>query len=417
MKNKTRNRLFKMIILMIFTVLILTSHSSSDSSAVSFQFSLKRPNIVEESVFFLMLSDNMHDGTFVFTYSKLKIPINRLESISCRNLKYVFAILSTIILLCGDVEVNPGPLNSSVIRSTSPIPSTSTGVFKKNVQNRDERFMRPYFRWQGNDSSIEDSQDFEIRNNNFDAHCKLPLSELHSDTSEVNSTLNASLKSKSTSFNSLRDRKYETCSRCSKRFTKRAIVIHMKHCPEKVLTDKNILDNFVQKHQKHTKKNSTANDCRPVDEVTSEDNGKSEVQESKVCKHCGKIFTNVRGLRIHIAKAHHDIRRKDISNKYSSRNEIDDAAILASKEIYDPQKDSESFNKEITTKIQEWVRKFSSECDDDRFCLQVTEFLQFLANIIHELPGPKHPARRYYEMRKKGKKYCKTEHIKCRQTL
>lgn len=41
--------------------------------------------------------------------------------------------------------------------------------------------------------------------------------------------------------------------------------------------------------------------------------------------------------------------------------------------------------------------------NEREFSLQVSEFSKFLADIIHELPGPKHPARRFYELRKKKK--------------
>lgn len=39
-------------------------------------------------------------------------------------------------------------------------------------------------------------------------------------------------------------------------------------------------------------------------------------------------------------------------------------------------------------------------CQD--FSCKVSEFAQFLAEIIHDLPGPKYPARRFYELHPVG---------------
>lgn len=37
------------------------------------------------------------------------------------------------------------------------------------------------------------------------------------------------------------------------------------------------------------------------------------------------------------------------------------------------------------------------------FTFEVANFLKFLAEMIHDLPGPKHPARKYLEIRKNKK--------------
>lgn len=66
----------------------------------------------------------------------------------------------TLIVLCGDVESNPGPWKNLTSdhragsRARSDIPSTPTGLHQTTVMCRDKRYMRPCFQWQGDDSSF-----------------------------------------------------------------------------------------------------------------------------------------------------------------------------------------------------------------------------------------------------------------------
>lgn len=71
------------------------------------------------------------------------------------NFNYIFIVLSIIILLCGDFELNPGfTIDSDKIglvlnERNMEIPSTSTGILKQSISTRDERYMRSFFQWQG----------------------------------------------------------------------------------------------------------------------------------------------------------------------------------------------------------------------------------------------------------------------------
>lgn len=69
-------------------------------------------------------------------------------------------------------------------------------------------------------------------------------------------------------------------------------------------------------------------------------------------------------------------------------------------------------NDKIASDIDEWVRKCSKETYNFKFCLQVFRFLKFVSDVIHELPGPKGPARKYFEMRNKRKKNIAKQNIK-----
>lgn len=167
-------------------------------------------------------------------------PTNKLKSIARKNLGYVLAILSTIILLCGDVELNPGPamLNNSnkveINKANGPEPSTSTGIYKENAPNRDERFMRPYFKWQSDDSSIEESKCAATGNSSFSNHSySLLPTKSSNDDFDTQSLPNGSqsVSPKDIALTSSANKgKYEICQKCFKRFTKRAIIVHDKRC-------------------------------------------------------------------------------------------------------------------------------------------------------------------------------------------
>lgn len=117
----------------------------------------------------------------------------------------------------------------------------------------------------------------------------------------------------------------------------------------------------------------------------------------------GKLFGNLKGVRIHTEKTHHDLQRKAIAIKYNT-NDI----TVKQTEIYDIkdeyQQNETSMNDKIARDIDEWVRNCSIETNNLTFCLQAFQFLKFVSNVIHELSGPKHSARKYFEMRNKRKK-------------
>lgn len=97
---------------------------------------------------------------------------DKLGNIGFKNINYLFLTLSNIILLSGDVEVNPSPISGIAVKnqnlsrvennmSTYKLePSTSTRIYKQDVHNRDERFFRPFFQWMGNGSSFDESPMF-----------------------------------------------------------------------------------------------------------------------------------------------------------------------------------------------------------------------------------------------------------------
>lgn len=468
MKIKSKIQLFKlMALIQMFGIVILFSNPSLENIIPKTNYKS------EETWYYLIISKYNHlEYTVNLDFNKWKNRLKFNKSYS-KNLKYKLIVLINIILLCGDVEINPGPnydydfnvfdTNKIVIA----MPSTSSGIYKDNIQNRDERFMRPYFTWKGSNSSIDDSQSSITENNisysqqkpvikeyrkplsktNHDDHCSIDesvcsntgthsnspgmvfhLNRKYNDSQcyvdnnnkiynpsfskttvglsgsnfehPYNASYCSSMENEPISF---REDKYTTCLKCNKRYTKRAIIIHNKQCNKQNETNIDFEINCSRTNNKSRKESTKLNVNKPKQEDNIEDHTCNK------CVHCGKIFNNSKGLRIHIAKVHHDVKRKEIIAKYKDNyvkqreNPLTPNQVDNSDPPTEQQKSKKYQDEKLTNKINEWLNKFSSDMDDETFCLQVSEFMIFLADIVHQLPGPKHPARKYYELRKKKK--------------
>lgn len=113
------------------------------------------------------------------------------------------------------------------------------------------------------------------------------------------------------------------------------------------------------------------------------------------CIHCGKSFNKHRGLKIHISRVHPAQHRECLTTIRPTKPED----ILNEIELQPISKSQveDTFTQELNT----WRTSFSSDMSDQAFDDLINQFLIFLASAIHRLPGPKHPAARYYEARRK----------------
>ncbi|KAI5721493.1 hypothetical protein M8J77_021497 [Diaphorina citri] len=109
------------------------------------------------------------------------------------------------------------------------------------------------------------------------------------------------------------------------------------------------------------------------------------------CDLCGKMFKNVNK---HIVSGHPEAYRQRLLDKHVSgelstvsKSSNNDAAQL------------DTIKKEITAFNQRnW-----SEMEIEELNTNTKEFQSFLKGLIHRLPGPKHPAVKYFELRKSSK--------------
>lgn len=129
-------------------------------------------------------------------------------------------------------------------------------------------------------------------------------------------------------------------------------------------------------------------------------NGKPRVP----CPHCGKYYIK---LNTHISRSHPDIHRKIIVQRQPSTNHVatpqgDEAYINNNEDIHSLNKNRQPAGPidEYKKNLCQWNSKFSYEMSTDQFDKAVDDFAVFLAEAIELLPGPKHPAKRYFEARK-----------------
>jgi Reverse transcriptase (RNA-dependent DNA polymerase) len=121
------------------------------------------------------------------------------------------------------------------------------------------------------------------------------------------------------------------------------------------------------------------------------------------CKECGKFFKGTRGLSTHISKAHPSIQRTKTCNKYADPSchtsvDTDESPKEANKEI-------ERINDLLET-YRIGLNSLAFQEDVHASLDQLVDQLtKTLFNAIDVLPGPKHPARKFYNARKSGKTY------------
>ena len=135
------------------------------------------------------------------------------------------------------------------------------------------------------------------------------------------------------------------------------------------------------------------------------------IEKPKIpCAYCGKLYFKI---NIHISRAHREQHRQIIVNRHKTgahqvaQDEIlhttTTAATTTSTSTTAPRQPSVPSNvlTEYNKQLGEWKKKFSEDLSQDSFHKLVEDFLSFLSSAIHMLPGPKHPASKYYELRKK----------------
>ncbi|KAK9496968.1 hypothetical protein O3M35_012842 [Rhynocoris fuscipes] len=113
------------------------------------------------------------------------------------------------------------------------------------------------------------------------------------------------------------------------------------------------------------------------------------------CHICGLSFKNERGLRVHVGKKHP-----------TEANNIKLATITGINPSPAPSKNDDPSIKDEIQRYTEYFRSLTvaqSEFNADDFDTNITEFLAFVRAANQALPGPKHPAARHFQQRRKDK--------------
>lgn len=118
------------------------------------------------------------------------------------------------------------------------------------------------------------------------------------------------------------------------------------------------------------------------------------------CNDCGQHFNGPNGLRIHVSKAHPSIQRDIIANKYqtdepdNSDNSTHKASIQKNKHIHEINNELESYRLALENLMA------SGECRQLDLDNIIDSLIKTLSKATEKLPGPKHPAVKFYRARK-----------------
>ena len=181
------------------------------------------------------------------------------------------------------------------------------------------------------------------------------------------------------------------CKLCNKQFTKRGINIHLARSHASQSQDSIINTTEYIKNGIDSKQDS---ELHPV---IQQDSSSDSVQ----CSHCGCSYSSAHGVKIHISKAHPDKHRQKILSNYEK--DYKNCGIVSENSTNTPKKfftENNTLPIEFSKKMMEWRDKFLEDMNNDEFGINVDAWIEFLATSIDLLPGPKHPARKYYEYRK-----------------
>lgn len=173
------------------------------------------------------------------------------------------------------------------------------------------------------------------------------------------------------------------CKLCGKSFTQRGINIHLT------------------RSHRSSQNSTTAFEGEDVDildeEVTSTvQNDVNSTVNSHSCTECGLCFNTSRGLVIHKSKRHAYSSNKNKIQQILKNNTTENKALNC----------KEPPHSEVLHEVHHWQQVFENiynnkkDFNSDEFDNKVSEFLNFLFEANCKLPGPTHPALRYYRMRK-----------------
>jgi len=123
------------------------------------------------------------------------------------------------------------------------------------------------------------------------------------------------------------------------------------------------------------------------------------------CPLCGQLCKQ-RGVKIHIAKSvnpdHAEFHRQTLVDRYGS-----DVASTSERENFNklPNQSNNQINQQMQNEAKKYEELFRQLCNDNvcnkDFQDCIANYINFLKECNTKLPGPKHPAIKFYQARKK----------------
>lgn len=128
-------------------------------------------------------------------------------------------------------------------------------------------------------------------------------------------------------------------------------------------------------------------------------NQNSSTVKTKKCEFCNKLYKNEKGIKSHIRSAHPEAYRNNILDRANGSN-----INSTNNDLGNNLRENCKLNpKDYETKLDSWLTVFKEDLSTHEFEIKVHDFVDFLKKIINYLPGPKHPACKYYNLRKHKK--------------
>lgn len=179
------------------------------------------------------------------------------------------------------------------------------------------------------------------------------------------------------------------CVLCGKTFTARGINIHLARSHHSSQDSTHNVEDDVNINSNNDNDGTHLN----LDDGTTKNN-----KEEK-CPVCGKSY---KSISIHISKAHAQEYRSNLVTKYAIENSI----IVPSSAVHtDVQNNDVATNPSHTDKTEksDSIKSFEKRFEEiictanwELFETTTLEFVEYLSEASKTLPGPKHPAVKYY---------------------
>ncbi|KAK9506882.1 hypothetical protein O3M35_008733 [Rhynocoris fuscipes] len=132
------------------------------------------------------------------------------------------------------------------------------------------------------------------------------------------------------------------------------------------------------------------------EEISNDKAFKGGISDRKTCEICKLTFKNERGLKVHTVKKHPlEANNMKVENILKERKKSPD--------------NNQNVSPSLKTKTQEFTSLFQSLLNKredlrlEEFEEAVNDFITFLRDANNALPGPQHPAVRFYRMRNRNK--------------
>ena len=125
-----------------------------------------------------------------------------------------------------------------------------------------------------------------------------------------------------------------------------------------------------------------------------------EPKEKEACQFCGKYYMKGRGMSNHITRAHPEHGRAKTANKYET-------PVNTEIEVYEDEERDPQTVSDRTAELNKTLEMYDNELqqiydnfDQNKFEEILAKVTSFLREAVQFLPGPKHPATKFYQKRK-----------------